>query len=67
MELGRASLLVVSFTFTGVFYSFPFPSMLSSGLLSSLPLLPKEYAVGDSTYGVTHVKVYYINHSPLII
>jgi len=42
MELGRASLLVVLFTFTGMFYVFPFPSMLSSGLLPCLPLLPKE-------------------------
>lgn len=66
MELGRPNLLVVSFTVSGIFYIVPFPGMLSSGLLPYLPLLPKEYVVRDSTYSVTHVKVYYINHSPLI-
>lgn len=64
IELRRASLPVVSFTFTGIFYLFPFPSRLS--LLRYLTLLPKEYTVWDSTYSVTHIKVYYINHSPHI-
>lgn len=38
-------LLMASSITTGIFCIFPVPSILSSGLLPYLPLLPKEYAV----------------------
>lgn len=63
MELARVSLPMVAFAFTGVFYNFPFPSMLSSDLLPYFRCLPKQYALQDGTVEFTPK---YISHSSLI-
>lgn len=47
-------LLMVSFTITGIFCIFPAPSVLGSGLLPYLPLLPKECLQCNSCHSASH-------------